>query len=345
MKLAVLNNAVPFIRGGAEHLADALRAKLCEYGHQALLVRIPFCWEPPSRIPEHMLACRLMRVPGVERVIALKFPAYYVPHQDKVIWLLHQFRQAYDLWGTSLQGLPDSPESCQIRESIVNVDNSYLADAKKIFTNSRITGARLKTFNGIDSEVLHPPLLSSEQFTCREYGDYIFVPGRINEAKRQRLLVQSLQHCRSCVKLVVAGKAETQAHSDAIRAVIRKSGLQERILFIDRFITEEEKVEWFSSALATAYIPYDEDSYGYVTLESFLSRKAVVTCEDSGGIHELVKEKVTGRVVAAIPQALAEALDDLYRDKAAARRLGEAGYDYAQQLNINWDRVIRALTA
>jgi glycosyltransferase involved in cell wall biosynthesis len=290
-----------------------------------------------------MLACRLMRVPGVERVIALKFPAYYVPHQNKVVWLLHQFRQAYDLWGTSLQGLPDSPEGREIRKSIVNADNSYLRDAKRIFTNSRITGARLKTFNGIDSEVLHPPLLSNEQFRCRDYGDYIFVPGRINEAKRQRLLIESLQHCRSDVKLVVAGKAETKADSDAIRLAI--CGLQERVLFIDRFITEEEKVDWFSSARATAYIPYDEDSYGYVTLESFLSRKAVVTCEDSGGIHELVKESVTGRVVAASPESLAEAMDDLYRDKAAARRLGEAGYDYAQQLNINWDRVIHALTA
>ena len=68
MKIGILNNAVPFVRGGAEHLADALRAKLCEYGHQALLVRIPFRWDTPSKILEHMLACRLMRMPGCDRV-------------------------------------------------------------------------------------------------------------------------------------------------------------------------------------------------------------------------------------------------------------------------------------
>ena len=119
MKVAVLNNCVPFMQGGAEHLAEALTAKLSEYGHQALLIRLPFRWEPPTKILDHMLACRLMRLPNVDRAIALKFPAYCVPHPNKVLWLLHQFRQAYDLWGTQYQCLPDSADGRQIRGAIV----------------------------------------------------------------------------------------------------------------------------------------------------------------------------------------------------------------------------------
>jgi glycosyltransferase involved in cell wall biosynthesis len=344
MKIGILNNAVPFVRGGAEHLADALRAKLCEYGHQALLVRIPFRWDTPSKILEHMLACRLMRMPGCDRVIALKFPAMYVPHENKVIWLLHQFRQVYDLWGTSLQGLPNSQEGREIRDFIFTADNSYLAEAKRIFTNSDVTSARLKKFNGLDSEVLHPPLLSNDQFSCSEYGDYVFAPGRINGAKRQSLLVESMEFCRSNVKLIVAGKAETKEDAETIKAIVRKRGLQNRVDFIERFITEDEKVEWLSRALACAYIPYDEDSYGYVTLESFLSKKPVLTCLDSGGIHELVKDHITGRIVASNAKALAAAMDALYENKASARRMGESGYDFAQTLDISWDRVIRVLT-
>ena len=345
MKIAVLNNAVPFVRGGAEHLADALTQKLQEYGHQPLLVRIPFRWEPPSKIAAHMLACRLMKMPEVDRVVAFKFPAYYVPHDDKVIWLLHQFRQAYDLWGTPLQGLPDSADGREIRDLIVHADSSYLAEARKIFTNSSVTSERLKKFNGLDSEVLHPPLLNDEQFVCGEYGDYVLALGRVNGAKRQQLLVESMEHCHSGVKLIVAGKAETKEYADGINTAIRKQGLHDRVRFIDRFISEEEKVELLSGALACAYIPYDEDSYGYVTLEAFLSRKPVLTCLDSGGIHELVKDDVTGRIVAADPEAVAHAIDELYRNKALARRMGEAGYDLAQELDINWGRVIERLTA
>jgi len=344
MRIAVLNNAVPFVRGGAEHLADALTAKLREYGHSAILVRIPFCWEPPTKILEHMLACRLLRLPEVERAVAFKFPAYFVPHANKLVWLLHQFRQAYDFWGTSFQGLPDTQEGRDVRECIIRADNVYLAEAKTIFTNSEVTARRLKTFNGLDSELLYPPLLEKGHFSCVDYGDYVFAPGRINDVKRQRLLVESMAFCRSPVRLVLAGRTETKVDADRIQAIIHAQGLEERIEFVDRFITEEEKAAWFSRALACAYIPYDEDSYGYVTLESYLSRKPVITCDDSGGIHELVKDGGTGRIVPAEPRAIAAAMDELYHDKPLARRMGEAGHSLAQSLNINWDRVIEALT-
>jgi glycosyltransferase involved in cell wall biosynthesis len=344
MKIAVLNNCVPFLRGGAEHLADALVSKLSEYGHQALLVRVPFRWEPPEKIVDHMLACRLMRLPNVDRAIALKFPAFYVPHPNKVFWLLHQFRQAYDLWGTEFQGLPDSDEGRAIREVVIQADNSYLPEAKKIYTNSKVTSDRLKKFNGLDSEALYPPLLSHSQFSCGEYGDYVFSPGRINATKRQRLLVESMQYCRTPVQLLVAGSTETAEDAEAIQTLMKKSGMEKRVRFINRFISESEKVEWFSKSLGCAYIPYDEDSYGYVTMESYLSRKPVITCTDSGGTGALVKEDVTGRLAAPEPRALAAAMDGLFADRQKARRMGEAGYDLVQSLRINWDNVMEKLT-
>ena len=344
MKIAVLNNCVPFLRGGAEHLADALVTKLAEYGHQALLVRIPFRWDPPGKIVEHMLACRLMRLPNVDRAIALKFPTFYVPHPNKVFWLLHQFRQAYDFWGTEFQGLPDTPEGRAIREVVIQSDNSYLPEARKIYTNSAVTAGRLKKFNGLDAEVLHPPLLSHAQYATGDFGDYIFCPGRINGTKRQRLLVESMQHCRTAVRLLVAGATETKTDAESIRALIRKHSLDQRVTFIDRFITESEKVDWFAKSLGCAYIPFDEDSYGYVTLESYLSRKPVITCNDSGGIDALVKDGTTGHLVEPRPEAIAEAMDQLFLDRPRARRLGEAGYDLVQSLRINWDTVMEKLT-
>jgi glycosyltransferase involved in cell wall biosynthesis len=344
MKIAVLNNCVPFLRGGAEHLAEGLRAKLVEYGHDAFLARIPFCWEPPEKILEHMLACRSMRLPGVERAIALKFPAYYLPHPQKIVWLLHQFRQAYDLWGTPLQGLVDSHEGRTIRDIIIKADNSYLSEASKIFSNSKITADRLKQFNNLEATVLLPPLLTQDHFGCGDYGDYIFCPGRINRAKRQRLLVESVQYCKTDVRLLLAGSAEELDDAEAIEVLIRRHGLEQKVQFVNRFISEEEKAAWFSESLGCAYIPFDEDSYGYVTLESYLSKKPVITCSDSGGIGLLVKDGVTGCVVTPDAKKLAQAMDSLYMDKSNARRLGEAGYELVRSLDISWDRVIRSLT-
>lgn len=344
MKIAVLNNAVPFLRGGAEFLADALVGQLRSHGHQAMLVRVPFAWEPPARIIEHMAAARLLRVPSVDRVIGLKFPAYYIPHPNKCVWLLHQFRQAYDLWDTPLQGLPKTPEGMEIRNVIRQADTTYLAEANKIWTNSRVTSERLQTFNGLSSEVLHPPLLNTEQFKCREYGDYILAPGRVNEAKRQLLLVEAMQFCRSDIKLVIAGKPETAAYAESIKKTIKRKQLQNKVTFIDRFIEEEEKLRLLGGALAVAYIPYDEDSYGYVTLESFLCRKAVITCDDSGGILEFVKDQGTGRICRPDAAILAEAMDWLCRERRIAQSLGQAGRAFAESLALSWDRVVRVLT-
>ncbi|MEO8132011.1 MAG: glycosyl transferase family 1, partial [Bryobacteraceae bacterium] len=273
MKVAVVNNGVPFVKGGAEYLADSLTRKLEEFGHQAILVRIPFAWEPPNKIVESMLACRLLRIPNVDRVIALKFPAYYIPHPEKVLWLLHQFRQAYDLWGTPFQGLPNSPEGLAIREAIIKTDNTYLTQVRKIYTNSEVTSKRLMTFNGIDSTVLYPPLLETTHFTCDGYGDYVYFPSRITQSKRQHLAVESMRYVRSNTRLIVSGKEEAPEDLVRIEKLIKDHRLAARVTIINRFISEKEKSDLFSKALGCVYIPYDEDSYGYVTLESYHARK------------------------------------------------------------------------
>ena len=345
MRVAVLNNCVPFLEGGAEHLADALVLKLREYGHESTLVRVPFRWNPPEKILDHMLACRLIKLPNVDLAIAFKFPAFYIPHPNKVLWILHQFRQAYDLWGTPYQDLPSSPRGVAIRDAITKADNAYLKEAKKIYTNSTVTGARLQRFNNMDSHVLLPPLLQEAIYKTKPNEDFIVCPGRVNGAKRQLLLVQAMKYCRTPVKLVVAGKPETEIDREAINKTIATDKLGDRVTFIDRFITDTEKVDLLSRCLAAAYIPYDEDSYGYVTLEACLSRKPVITCTDSGGIDMLVRDGDTGYITAPEPKALAAAMDTLFQNEAKTVAMGNRAYEHAASFHINWDTVIKTLTA
>ena len=344
MKIAVVNNWVPFIRGGAEHLAEAVTGKLNEYGHEAILVKLPFRWHPPEKILEHMLACRSMRLANCDRVIAMKFPAYYLPHPNKVLWLVHQFRQVYELWGTPYQDLPNKPEALRIRDAIIQMDNCLFAECQRIYTNSHVTADRLHRFNGPRATVLFPPLASSTHFYCKEYGDYVFYPSRITAGKRQHLLVEAMRYVRSGVKLVIAGNPETAQDLARIESVIREARLQDRVRLVPRFISETEKADFLAGALACAYAPYDEDSYGYVTLEACCARKPVLTCTDSGGTLILVEEGVTGSVTPPDAKSIAEVMDRLYADKAHAQRMGEAAHERMLELNITWDHVIRCLT-
>jgi glycosyltransferase involved in cell wall biosynthesis len=292
-----------------------------------------------------MLACRFVQLWGVDRVIALKFPVYYVPHENKVLWLLHQFRQAYDLWGTPWQDLPETEDSLRIRDTIVSADNAWLPEARAIYTNSHVTGERLRRFNQLESEVLFPPLANPADLHCREYGDYVFYPSRITRGKRQYLVVEAMRHTTTAVKLVIAGAAENAGAVAELERIVAEGGLADRVRIMAAFISEEAKVDLFAGALACAYLPIDEDSYGYVTLEASQARKPVISCTDSGGVGIVVKHDRTGLVVDPVPEQIAAAMDDLYRDRARARALGEASFRHVQDLDITWDRVVRTLTA
>jgi glycosyltransferase involved in cell wall biosynthesis len=159
------------------------------------------------------------------------------------------------------------------------------------------------------------------------------------------LLVEAMRHTRTAVRLVIAGKTEDPADGERIARLVAEHGLAGRVTVIDRFIEEEEKAALFADALGAAYIPFDEDSYGYVTIEAFYSGKPVITTTDSGGILQVVRDGETGYVTEPTPVAIAAAMDRLYEDPARARALGEAGHDLIQSMGLTWEHVISTLTA
>ena len=59
MRVLVATVQVPFVRGGAETLAEDLVIELRKAGHDSALVAIPFSWGP-SKILDQMLICRML---------------------------------------------------------------------------------------------------------------------------------------------------------------------------------------------------------------------------------------------------------------------------------------------
>ena len=165
MKVLVLNNMVPFLRGGAEALAEEIVRRLnATKGIEAELLRIPFKWEPAERLIEEILICRSMRLYNTDLMIGLKFPAYLVPHTRKRLWLLHQYRQAYDLWDARQSNIPNIPRGREIRRAVIEADNRCMPDCEKIFA-TRLVANRLHHYNGFDSEIMMAPLNDPELFT------------------------------------------------------------------------------------------------------------------------------------------------------------------------------------
>ncbi len=344
MNVLVLNNMAPFVRGGAEELADTLTAKLnATRGVSAELMRIPFAWDPPDKILDSILSCLAMQIDNVDRVIALKFPAYLIRHPHKTLWLLHQYRQAYDLRGTDLTNLPEDSRSDEVRKSILLADNTCFASCERIFVNSKVTQSRLRYHNGFASEILLPPLSSPEDFQCTGYGDYIFAGGRINLMKRQHLLVEAMNNvCAEC-KLIVAGPPENPSDGERLEQLISKHGLQDRVTLDLGFVPRERLASYVNGALACAYLPVDEDSVGYVTMEAFYASKAVICCKDSGGILDLVTDGQTGLVVDPDAECLAEALNHMASNPDKTRRMGANARAAIEKISPDWESTVDRL--
>ena len=346
MNVLILNTQVPFCYGGAEVLAEDLQAQLAIAGHRAEILTLPFKWYPQKTLANTILAAKLMDISNfngvtIDRVIALKFPMWLIPHPAMSLWILHQHRAAYDLWDSQLSDLAAMPDGRALRDMIRREDTAAIQSCSAVYTISRNVTGRLKQYNNIASEVLYPPPRSLDQFRVDSYGDYFFFPSRITPIKRQELVIEALAHVPEPVKVVFAGEADSPIYLEKLIRRADELGVSSRVEWRGR-ISEEEKFELYANALMVIFTPLDED-YGYVTPEAMLSSKAVLTLEDSGGATEFVQHDRNGLTVQADPRAMALAISRVWSDRSEAERLGTAARRRIDEIDLSWGKIIEGL--
>ena len=328
-------------------LAEELRKALVGEGHSAEIVGVPFKWYPPERILDHMLACQMLDLTesegkAIDRLIGLKFPAYLMPHPHKVLWLLHQHRQAYDMWADPVSGdLVHAEKGAAVRDAIINADKKFLPEARGIFTISRNVANRLRSFCGIEAVPLYHPPPGASQLYGIAPESYLFFPSRLLATKRQDLALEALAKTRCPVRIKFAGVPNHPDYLTQLKKTAAKLGIESRVEWLGG-VSEEEKRDLYARCLGVVYLPRDED-YGYVTLESMLCGKPLVVPADSGGPLEFVDNGINGLVSEPTAEALADAMDQLWDNREAAIRWGKAGQEKYRAAGINWPNVVHRL--
>ncbi len=341
MRIAVCAPQVPFTRGGAEIFADKLVDELRERDHEAELVTVPFKWYPGERVLTQAFLWRLLdlaEVDGrkIDLVVATKFPSYAVRHPNKVVWLLHQFRQAYELDGTDLAQFGDSAEDRALRRAVHRLDRVALGEARKVFATSRNVADRLDRYLGLDAEVMpHPP--QELDYRTEGYEPFVLSVNRLDRAKRIDLLLEAAAR-EPGLQVVVAGDGPDR---ERLEEIASRHGLDGRARFVGR-IDDDELASLYARCLAVFYAPVDED-FGMVPFEAFLAEKPVITTTDAGGPLEVVHDRRTGVVVSPDAEAVAQACAWLLEHPGDAREWGQAGKAIAEQ--VSWDGAIERLLA
>ena len=339
--VVVCEAQVPFVEGGAEKHVRALVERLRVAGYLVERVALPFKWYPKDEILAHAAAWRLLDLSEsngrpIDLVIGTKFPSYFVRHPHKVAWLIHQYRAAYELCGTEFSDFDHVESDVGLRATLIDLDTRMLGECRHIYTNARNTANRVAKYNGLEAEALyHPPHLA-DQLKAGPYGDYVLGVGRLETVKRPDLAIEAMRLVDPPIRLILAGEGTQRAN---LGALAERIGVADRVLFLDA-VPDEALIQLYAEALAVVYAPFDED-FGYVTLESFLARKPVITTTDAGGPLEFVIDGVNGAIVAPAPESVADAINGYAANRGRAAAHGDAGY--ARASLVTWDGVIEKL--
>ena len=343
MKIIVANTMAPFVWGGAEELTHNLIINLRAVGYDASLYRLPFAWDPFDQIPTEMARMKALSLPKADLVISMKFPVYLLNVENHMTWLIHQYRQAYDLWDSPYCNIPHDRFGQAIREMIIAHDTAALGARKRLFTISEEISSRLVKSIGIRADPLRTPLNDPDLFTGGSFENYVLAPGRINATKRQSLLVQAMLHADQGTRLIIAGSPETEADGNILRELVERHGLENRVTLDLGFLKREKIAEYVNNARAIAYLPFQEDSYGYVTMEAFEAGKPVITVTDAGELLEIVVDQKTGSVVEPEVRQLGRAMSNYCSNEKVARDHGASGRAMWRSKNINWPETISQL--
>jgi len=340
--IAVVTSSPPFAEGGHLVMARELVRALQEEGHHAGLVVTPqnrFGRQASAYLAAWCTDVGLAHEERpVDQVISLRFPGYAVRHPNHVLWLNHRMREYYDLWDQFRSHLTWKQQIKErTRRAILHRADSYLlSKMKRRFVISGTVQTRLRRFGGIQSDVLYPPP-PRRDYRHDTYGDYLFGVSRLSPLKRFDLVLRALaEPMAASIKCVIAGEG---AEADALMRLRSDLELGHRVQFVGR-LTEAALIDHLARCRAVIFPPFSED-YGFVTVEAFMCGKPVITCHDSGGPAELVRDGDSGFVTPPTAEALAVAMRRVMDDRNLAMRMGQAGNLDARKMT--WAGAIQKL--
>jgi glycosyltransferase involved in cell wall biosynthesis len=343
-RILVVTSSPPMIEGGHMVIARELVQALRDAGHSADIMLTPqnrFGRQGAAYLATWLTDVGTSDGRRIDQVISMRYPSYAVRHEHHVCWLNHTMREYYDLWGRFSSTLrPHSLLKEKVRRAAIHAADRYLLtrNVDQLFTLSKTVQQRLAMWPELKSTVLYPPA-PHRPYRCDGYGDYFFMVSRLTPHKRADLVIEALATPEGAgLRAVIGGEGE---ETPRLQALIARHGLADRVSLVGR-VDDDGMLDHYGRCRAVVFPPLQED-YGFVTVEAFASRKAVVICRDSGGPAELVTDQVNGFVTEPAPQALAAALRKLSDDPGLAERMGQAAFDTGRELT--WSGTVARLTS
>jgi len=180
-----------------------------------------------------------------------------------------------------------------------------------IIVNSENVRKRLKTHIGLDSQVIHPPC-ETGKFQWLGQDGYYLSTARLENFKRVEMIIRAFLRMPDKKLVVTSGGSELNR--------LRRLAQDAPNIIFTGWTSEDELLKQMGNAIASIYIPIDED-FGMSPVESMAAGKPVIGVRE-GGLLETVVDGETGFLLPPNPaeEDLIEAVQKMGTKTALAMR-------------------------
>ncbi len=272
-----------------------------------------------GRIPE-AIYCFLVRARRLSRARVVLYSGFYAPlavrwqTQGRRLYYCHTIpRYAYDLheYTASRYPLLLRPLFRAFCAALRWTYERALRRMDVLISNSENVRSRLRQHTGLESIVIHPPILTSN-FKWLADGEYYLSTARLEPLKRVEVIVRAFAGMPERKLVVASGGSQA--------AQLREIAKDAPNIRFTGWLEEGEWVQLLGKARAVIYLPVDED-FGMSPIEAMSAGKPVIAAAE-GGLLETVVHQRTGWLVDGVvtPERVLDAVEALEQIGPASMR-------------------------
>ncbi len=336
MNIIIALSLTPHADGEIQNIGETLSTKLREYGHKTDIIMLPNV-AYKGDIPKQLLACRLYDMENIcERLICIGSFAYLLKNSVKHIW----FSQSEEI-AEETQSNESMAQKEVNKEYILRAKSAGLKECLSLNPTSYTAHNYLKTTHNLKGEVLYTPLDNKNLYTCEHYGDYLYNNSPISISGMQLEIAKAMLISKTDAKVIFTGKIHSEVYAQKLQEFITNNNLAGKITVVSKNITIEEKAQYLAKCLGIVRTQ-GADAFLRQAQEGAFCAKPIITLEQANTETELLTEK--NAFCINNKEDLADSIDMLYENKNKAIRMGEAGREILDRLNITWDKVVGRFT-
>jgi glycosyltransferase involved in cell wall biosynthesis len=326
------------ISGSEAHLL-ALLPRLRERGWDARLLMLhehePGAWVFARELRARGVPLDAIPLAGdVDPLAFVRLAAYLVGHRPTI---LHTHLVHADVYGQLAGMLARVPVRISTKHGFNEfregrgfalADRAVASLARTHIAISRGLARYLADTEGFDEhgfEIVHYGIVPQPDWASYEGPPRLLCVGRLIPIKGHIVLLRAFAAAREELPeltLDVAGRGPLEP---ALRALAKELGIAGSVRFLGHVSPIQDAIE----SAAAVVVPSMGEGFGMVALEA-MERGRPVIAAAIGGLGELVRDGVTGRLVAPGEwEPLREAIVQLASDPELARRMGAAGRERA----------------